>query len=112
MMRLKKIIFMTLLLMASPIYSEEPSVFFIQPSNGDTVDSTFEVIFGIKEMSLAPAGTYEDNTWAPSSNHRCATSQSCDACSSHQALSSFWKSARSSDNHTRAWQAYTADDSW
>ena len=60
MMRLKKIIFMTLLLMASPIYSEEPSVFFIQPSNGDTVDSTFEVIFGIKEMSLAPAGTYED----------------------------------------------------
>ena len=62
MMRLKKIIFMTLLLMASPIYSEEPSVFFIQPSNGDTVDSTFEVIFGIKEMSLAPAGTYEDNT--------------------------------------------------
>ena len=49
MMRLKKIIFMTLLLMASPIYSEEPSVFFIQPSNGDTVDSTFEVIFGIKE---------------------------------------------------------------
>ena len=53
---------MTLLLMASPIYSEEPSVFFIQPSNGDTVDSTFEVIFGIKEMTLAPAGTYEDNT--------------------------------------------------
>ena len=62
MMRLKKIIFMTLLLMASPIYSEEPSVFFIQPSNGDTVNSTFEVIFGIKQMSLAPAGTYEDNT--------------------------------------------------
>ena len=53
MMRLKKIIY-DITVNGFSHYSEEPSVFFIQPSNGDTVDSTFEVIFGIKEMSQLP----------------------------------------------------------
>ena len=37
-------------------------VFIIQPKNGDVVDKTFEVIFGIEGITLAPAGTYENNT--------------------------------------------------
>ena len=37
-------------------------VFIIQPKNGEIVDNTFEVIFGIEGMTLAPAGTYENNT--------------------------------------------------
>ena len=37
-------------------------VFIIQPKNGEIVDKTFEVIFGIEGMKLAPAGTYENNT--------------------------------------------------
>ena len=37
-------------------------VFIIQPTNGEIVDKTFEVIFGIEGMTLAPAGTYENNT--------------------------------------------------
>ena len=37
-------------------------VFIIQPKNGEIVDKTFEVIFGIEGMTLAPAGTYENNT--------------------------------------------------
>ena len=37
-------------------------VFIIQPKNGETVEKTFEVVFGIKGMTLAPAGTYENNT--------------------------------------------------
>ena len=48
--------------MTSSIYSEDSRVFFIQPSDGDVLDTTFEVIFGIEGMSLAPAGTYESNT--------------------------------------------------
>ena len=37
-------------------------VFIIQPKYGEIVDNTFEVIFGIEGMTLAPAGTYENNT--------------------------------------------------
>ena len=37
-------------------------VFIIQPKNGEMVDKNFEVVFGIEGMSLAPAGTYENNT--------------------------------------------------
>jgi len=37
-------------------------VFIIQPKNGEIVDKTFEVVFGIEGMTLAPAGTYENNT--------------------------------------------------
>ena len=37
-------------------------VFIIQPTNGEIVDKNFEVIFGIEGMTLAPAGTYENNT--------------------------------------------------
>ncbi len=62
MIRFKYIISTVFLLMTSSIYSEDSRVFFIQPSDGDVLDTTFEVIFGIKGMSLAPAGTYESNT--------------------------------------------------
>ena len=50
------------LLFSAAIYAEDSKVFFIEPSNGDTVDQTFEVIFGISGMTLAPAGTYETGT--------------------------------------------------
>lgn len=50
------------LLFSAAIYAEDSKVFFIEPSNGDTVDQTFEVVFGISGMTLAPAGTYEAGT--------------------------------------------------
>lgn len=56
------IISIFLLLISTPIYTEDSKVFFIQPLNGDTVDHTFEVVFGINGMKLAPAGTYEAKT--------------------------------------------------
>lgn len=36
---------------------EGAEVYFIEPSNGDTVPSTFTVKFGLKNMGVAPAGT-------------------------------------------------------
>ena len=48
--------------MASSVYAEDSRVFFIKPSNGDVVDKTFEVVFGISGMTLAPAGTYDSGT--------------------------------------------------
>tara|TARA_B100001123_G_scaffold213298_1_gene240838 strand:- start:1023 stop:1436 length:414 start_codon:yes stop_codon:yes gene_type:complete len=65
-MREYKFIFIMLLLIFwnGPILAAESStkVFIIQPKNGETVEKTFEVVFGIKGMALAPAGTYENNT--------------------------------------------------
>ena len=65
-MREYKFIFIMLLLIFwnGLILAAESStkVFIIQPKNGETVEKTFEVVFGIKGMTLAPAGTYENNT--------------------------------------------------
>ena len=44
---------------ASP---EGAKVYFISPADGDTVDSTFTVHFGLSGMGVAPAGTDKDNT--------------------------------------------------
>ena len=41
---------------------EGASVYIISPSNGDTVPTTFTVIFGLKGMGVAPAGTEKMNT--------------------------------------------------
>ncbi len=37
-------------------------VYFIQPTNGQTVDKTFKVVFGLKNMGVAPAGADIENT--------------------------------------------------
>ena len=37
-------------------------VVILQPGNGEKVDQTFEVYFGIEGMTLASAGTYEPAT--------------------------------------------------
>ena len=65
-MREYKFIFIMLLLIFwnGLILAAESStqVFIIQPKNGEMVEKTFEVVFGIEGMTLAPAGTYENNT--------------------------------------------------
>lgn len=38
------------------------SVFFIEPADGATVPPTFTVKFGVKGMSIAPAGTDQPNS--------------------------------------------------
>ena len=38
------------------------SVFFIEPADGATVPSTFTVKFGLKGMTIAPAGTDQPNS--------------------------------------------------
>ena len=62
MKRFINIISLAFLLLMSFAYAEDPGVFFIKPSNGDVVDKTFEVVFGISGMTLAPAGTYDSGT--------------------------------------------------
>ena len=62
MKQFKNIISLAFLLLVSSAYAEDPRVFFIKPSNGDVVDKTFEVVFGISGMTLAPAGTYDSGT--------------------------------------------------
>ena len=62
MKRFKNIFSLAFLLLVSSAYAEDPRVFFIKPSNGDVVDKTFEVVFGISGMTLAPAGTYDSGT--------------------------------------------------
>ena len=47
------------------LFAEEGSsnrVVILQPQNGEEVNQTFEVYFGIEGMTLAPAGTYEPAT--------------------------------------------------
>ena len=51
-----------ILLFSTAIYAEDSKVFFIEPSDGDVVGQTFEVVFGISGMTLSPAGTYEIGT--------------------------------------------------
>ena len=51
MKRFKNIISLSFLLLISSVYGEDSSVFFIKPSNGDVVDKTFEVVFGINAVS-------------------------------------------------------------
>lgn len=36
--------------------------YIISPADGDTVDSTFTVLFGLSGMGVAPAGTVAENT--------------------------------------------------
>ncbi len=38
------------------------SAYIIEPINGATVPSTFNVVFGLKGMGVAPAGTDKENT--------------------------------------------------
>ncbi|WP_150913894.1 DUF4399 domain-containing protein [Marinobacter halotolerans] len=41
---------------------ENADVYFIQPPDGATVDSTFKVVFGLQNMGVAPAGVERDGT--------------------------------------------------
>ena len=65
-MREYKFIFIMLLLIfwngLSQAAESSKKVFIIQPKNGERVEKTFEVVFGVEGMELAPAGTYENNT--------------------------------------------------
>lgn len=48
---------------AKPTASPEgASAYIISPKNGDTVDTTFSVKFGLSGMGVAPAGTEKANT--------------------------------------------------
>ncbi len=40
----------------------DAKLYFIAPNNGETVPSTFKVIFGLSGMGVAPAGVNKDNT--------------------------------------------------
>ena len=52
----------------SPTKSPEGSkVYFISPKDGDTVDRTFTVQFGLKGMGVAPAGIYVEGS--PTGHH-------------------------------------------
>lgn len=37
-------------------------VYFVQPSDGDTVQSPFTVVFGLRNMGVAPAGIEKEGT--------------------------------------------------
>lgn len=41
---------------------EKPEVYFISPNNGDTVKSPVRIVFGLRGMGVAPAGTEVPNT--------------------------------------------------
>ena len=41
---------------------ENAEVYFIQPVDGQTVKGSVKVVFGLKNMGVAPAGTVRDNT--------------------------------------------------
>ena len=41
---------------------EEASVYFISPVEGDVVETTFTVTFGLKGMGVAPAGVIKEST--------------------------------------------------
>ncbi|WP_375170308.1 DUF4399 domain-containing protein [Marinobacter sp.] len=44
---------------AAPANAE---VYFVQPMDGDTVQSPFTVVFGLRNMGVAPAGIDKDGT--------------------------------------------------
>lgn len=41
---------------------ENAQAYFIQPVNGQTVGQTVKIVFGLKNMGVAPAGVERDNT--------------------------------------------------
>lgn len=50
---------------ATSLISEAPEnaeVYFIQPQDGQTVSSDVKIVFGLKNMGVAPAGTDKKNT--------------------------------------------------
>ena len=57
----------TVLASAPALGGETPAppgaaVYFVSPQNGDTVSSPVTVVFGLKGMGVAPAGTEKENT--------------------------------------------------
>lgn len=50
---------------ASPLITEAPEnadVYFISPKDGETVSTTFKVVFGLSNMGVAPAGVEKEKT--------------------------------------------------
>ncbi|MEQ5815467.1 DUF4399 domain-containing protein [Marinobacter sp. NFXS11] len=50
---------------AESMMSEAPAnadVYFVQPTDGATVDQTFKVVFGLRNMGVAPAGVEKAGT--------------------------------------------------
>lgn len=50
---------------AESMMSDAPAnagVYFVQPTEGATVDQTFEVVFGLRNMGVAPAGIEKSGT--------------------------------------------------
>ncbi|MDO3721574.1 DUF4399 domain-containing protein [Marinobacter sp. chi1] len=41
---------------------ENAEAYFIQPMDGATVDGTFKVVFGLRNIGVAPAGVEKENT--------------------------------------------------
>jgi len=57
--------FLATVLLSSPLMAtatEQPSVFFITPHDGDVISGDVTVQFGLKGMGVAPAGVDKDNT--------------------------------------------------
>lgn len=51
--------------LAESMVSEAPAnaeVYFVQPSDGDTVQSPVKVVFGLRNMGVAPAGMDKEHT--------------------------------------------------
>lgn len=51
--------------LAESMVSEAPAnaeVYFVQPSDGDTVQSPVKVVFGLSNMGVAPAGMDKEHT--------------------------------------------------
>lgn len=51
--------------LAEMMKSEAPAnaeVYFVHPVDGDTVDQTFKVVFGLRNMGVAPAGIEKAGT--------------------------------------------------
>ncbi|TYC53139.1 DUF4399 domain-containing protein [Marinobacter sp. BW6] len=50
---------------AESMMSEAPAnagVYFVQPTDGATVEQTFKVVFGLRNMGVAPAGVEKSGT--------------------------------------------------
>ena len=70
MKRIALVLFSTLVLapvhaFAEEMRSEAPEnaeVYFVQPSDGATVEGTFKVVFGLRNMDVAPAGVEKEGT--------------------------------------------------
>lgn len=65
MNRLHKAVFPVLFTLAATLtapFALAQEVYFISPTDGDTVESPVEVVFGLRGMGVAPAGIEQDNT--------------------------------------------------